>query len=60
VVFGIVLYAPVVRRQRAGLERGGPTDPDYVAATRRSTALGILTTVLVVAIVFLMVTKPTL
>lgn len=59
VILGIAVYAPLVRQQRAALERGGPTDPDYVAAERRSTTLGIVTTIVVVAIVFLMVTKPT-
>lgn len=58
VVIGMAVYLPIVRAQRAALDRGGPMDPAYLGATRRSTALGVLTTVVVVAIVVLMVVKP--
>ncbi len=56
-VTGIVGFGPAVRRQLAEAERD-PTGPDYEAAARRSSALGVLTTTIVLIIVFLMVTKP--
>ncbi len=60
VLIGIVLFAPTARRQRDLLERVGPDDPAYRAAAARSTMLGVITVIDVLAIVFLMVTKPVL
>ena len=54
---GIALFAPAIRRQLAEAERDVSSE-SYRAAAARSTALGILTTVLVLVIVVLMVTKP--
>jgi uncharacterized membrane protein len=56
-VIGIAFFAPAIRRQLAEAERG-VTSASYRAAASRSTALGILTTVLVFVILVLMVTKP--
>ena len=56
-VFGIVAFAPALRRQLAEAERD-PTSPAYAAAARRSNAFGLLATAIAVTIVFLMVTKP--
>jgi uncharacterized membrane protein len=59
-VLGIVAYAPAVRRQIQLLETKGFDSPDYQAVARRSTLFGILVTVDVILIVFLMVVKPAL
>jgi uncharacterized membrane protein len=56
-VIGIALFAPAIRRQLAEAERDVTSDAYRVAASR-STVLGIVTTVLVLIIVVLMVTKP--
>lgn len=60
VVVGIVVYSPALRRQIELLETGGPGTPDYAQTSARARNSGILLAVLVVSIVFLMVTKPTL
>jgi uncharacterized membrane protein len=57
---GIAAYAPVMREQLRQLENGGPDAPPYQAAARRGVILGILVTLDVVIIVFLMVVKPAL
>ena len=57
-VLGITVYAPVVRRLRAEAERDVHS-PAYAAIERRQRAMGVLVTILVVAIVVLMVAKPT-
>lgn len=67
-VLGITVYAPVLRRQVSLAERLASDDGDedqstiveYRDVRRRSTQLGILATALVVVIVTLMVTQPTL
>lgn len=56
-VIGIAAFAPAIRRQLAEAERD-VTSPAYQAAARRSTTLGLITTVLALLIVVLMVTKP--
>ena len=58
VIVGIWLYRPVLRRQRAALAASGPASAEYVGLARRGQTLGIATAVIVIAIVFLMVTKP--
>ncbi|HEX9823194.1 MAG TPA: DUF2269 family protein [Actinomycetota bacterium] len=60
VLGGILLYAPILRRQNDLLESEGPASPAYRALADRARAVGIGLTVLVLTIVFLMVTKPTL
>jgi uncharacterized membrane protein len=59
-LLGIIAYAPVVRRQIQLLESKGFDSPDYQAVAKRSTLFGILVTVDVILIVFLMVVKPAL
>ncbi len=59
-LLGALVYAPVVRRQIKALETDGFDSPDYQAASKRGTLLGILVTLDVIVIVFLMVVKPTL
>lgn len=56
-VVGIVFYAPAIRRQLAAAE-ADPTSAEYAAAARRSNTLGVMTIVIVGAIVALMVLKP--
>jgi len=58
-VIGVFVYAPTIRRQLAEAERD-PTSATYAAIERRSTLLGVTTLVVVIVIVALMVTKPTL
>ena len=60
VVLGLALYTPLLRRQRAVLESSGAESPEYQAVSARARVLGIATGVIVLAIVFLMVVKPTL
>jgi uncharacterized membrane protein len=57
VIVGIFVYAPTIRRQLEEAERD-PNSPAYAAIERRSTLLGLVTLVAVLAIVTLMVTKP--
>ncbi len=60
-LLGILVYAPAFRRQIALAESpAGPGSPEYAAAARRSNILGIVVTLIVVAIVYLMVVKPPL
>ncbi len=59
VLVAVLGYSPALRRQLA-LAAGGDTgSAEYEAVSRRATVSGIVTAVLVVAIVFFMVTKPT-
>ncbi len=59
-VLGLLVYAPAFRRQIELAETLGPASPEYTAAARRGTILGIAVTLVVVAVVFVMVTKPRL
>jgi uncharacterized membrane protein len=56
-VIGIAAFGPAIRRQLVEAERD-VTSSAYQAAARLSTTLGLITTVLVLLIVVLMVTKP--
>ena len=58
-VFGIFVYAPLLRQQVAVLETHGRGSAEYHAIASRSTAFGVAVTLDVIAIVFLMVVKPT-
>ncbi len=53
-------YTPLLRRQIAALEAGGPASDAYTRAAKRALRVGILLAALVLLIVFLMVAKPTL
>ena len=57
VLMGIFLYSPAIKRQLAAAE-ADPSSAEYRAAANRSNLLGILTTLDVLVIVVLMVTKP--
>jgi uncharacterized membrane protein len=57
-VIGIAGYTPALARQIRVLEAAGPDAPEYTAANARQTALGIVTTVIAVTIVWLMVFRP--
>jgi len=59
-LLGIVVYAPMARRQIQLLESEGFDSPKYQAVAKQSTGLGVLVTLDVVIIVFLMVVKPAL
>ena len=56
----ILVYSPVLRRQIALLEGGRQSTAEYDAASKKGRAVGIFLAVLVIVIVFMMVTKPTL
>ena len=60
IVVGIVLFAPVLRRQVSLLESGAGQTPEFRQLARRSTILGIVTMVDVLLIIVMMVFKPTL
>jgi uncharacterized membrane protein len=60
VVLAAAVYTPTLRKQIEELEAEGSQTPRYQALARRSTVSGIVLGVIVVGIVFLMVTKPTL
>jgi uncharacterized membrane protein len=57
---GIGAYSPALRRQIQAAEAEGPSSASYRAASRQAQLFGAITTVLVVAIVFVMVVKPVL
>ncbi len=59
-LLGIIVYAPVVREQIRLVESVGFENPSYQAVARKSNLLGLLVTLDVVVIVFLMVVKPAL
>ena len=54
------VYTPTLRKQIEVLEAEGPASARYRALARQSTVSGVALGVIVVVIVFLMVTKPTL
>lgn len=57
---GLAGYTPALRAQIETLRAEGPDAAGYLRIARRARWLGIVEAVLVVAIVFLMVTKPAL
>lgn len=58
VLVGTLLIAPNFRAQIRALDSEGPASAAYRAAAARGRTLGLLVSLDVVAIVFLMVTKP--
>jgi uncharacterized membrane protein len=60
VILAAGVYTPTLRRQIEALEAEGPGSARYQALARRQSVSGIVLGVIVVVIVFLMVTKPTL
>ncbi|MGH2710767.1 MAG: DUF2269 family protein [Actinomycetota bacterium] len=59
-LIGIIVYAPLIRRQLAILQAEGPGSAGYRHLTERAKRLGVTLSLMVIVIVFLMVTKPTL
>ena len=59
-VLAFVVISPNFRAQLRALETAGPASTEFRAAAARGRTFGILVSVMVLAIVFLMVTKPTL
>jgi len=60
VALGFFVYTPMLRNQIHALETIGPASDDYKRYASNARFVGILLAVIVVVIVFLMVTKPTL
>ena len=60
VALGFFVYTPLLRNQIRELETAGPQAEDYRRYASNARFVGILLAVIVVAIAFLMVTKPTL
>lgn len=60
IIVGLGMYTPSLRRQISIFESEGPTSNNYRTAARRGTIIGAVLAVDAIAIVFLMVTKPTL
>jgi uncharacterized membrane protein len=60
VILAAAVFTPTLRRQIEALEAEGPQTARYQALAARSRVSGIVLGVIVVVIVFLMVTKPTL
>jgi uncharacterized membrane protein len=58
IVLGLGLYTPTLRKQIAVLEERGVTSAEYRSLATRGTVVGLILAVDVIAIVFLMVTKP--
>ena len=59
-LFGLAVYSPALTRQIETLERDGPESSGYRAAALRATTFGIAVMVPILAILFLMVAKPSL
>jgi len=60
VALGFFVYTPMLRNQINALETTGPESEDYKRYASNERFVSILLAVIVVVIVFLMVTKPTL
>ena len=60
VLLGLLVYTPTLRDQIRLIEAGAGATVEYAALARRGSIVGVVLAVDVVAIVFLMVTKPLL
>ncbi|HYZ10496.1 MAG TPA: DUF2269 family protein [Actinomycetota bacterium] len=60
VILAAGVYTPTLRRQIEALEAEGPGSARYRALAKRQAISGVVLGIIVVVIVFLMVTKPTL
>jgi uncharacterized membrane protein len=58
-VVAFLFYSPTLKRQIAAYEAGGAQSAEFVQLGARGRAVGIVLAVLVVAIIVLMVVKPT-
>jgi uncharacterized membrane protein len=59
-LFGLAVYSPALTRQIETLERDGSQSAAYRSAALRATTFGIAVMVPILAILFLMVVKPSL
>ena len=59
-LFGLAVYSPLLSRQIDALERDGPESAAYRTVAMRATVTGIAVMLPILAIVFFMVTKPSL
>jgi len=59
-ILGIGFYSPALRRQIAALESDGASSQAYRSVSARASRIGVVTMLPVLAILFLMVIKPTL
>jgi hypothetical protein len=59
-LFGLAVYSPALTRQIETLERDGPPSSAYPTAALQATIFGIAVMVPILAILFLMVVKPSL
>jgi uncharacterized membrane protein len=60
IVLGFFVYTPLLRTQIRALETRGADSTEYREAASSARLMGILIGIIVVVIVFLMVTKPTI
>jgi uncharacterized membrane protein len=60
VALGFFVYTPMLRGQIRALETSGPGSDDYRHQAGNARFVGVVLAIIVVVIVFLMVTKPTL
>ena len=60
VLLGLLVYTPTLRTRIRLIESGAGETGEYRRLAKRGTTVGIVLAVDVIAIVFLMVTKPTL
>ena len=60
VALGFFVYTPMLRNQIHALETAGADSEDYKRHSANARFVGIVLAAIVVVIVFLMVTKPTL
>jgi uncharacterized membrane protein len=59
-IVGLVFYTPALTRQVEAIEAEGAQSTHYKAAAARATIYGLATLPIILAIVFMMVVKPTL
>ncbi|MGH7714804.1 MAG: DUF2269 family protein, partial [Vulcanimicrobiaceae bacterium] len=59
VIIGAAMYSPTLKKQIAAVVSGGVNSPEAVKLASRGQNIGIALVLIVLAIVFLMVVKPT-
>jgi uncharacterized membrane protein len=60
IILGFFVYTPLLRSQIRSLDARGPQSAEYRTVSANARFVGIVLAIIVVVIVFLMVTKPTL
>jgi uncharacterized membrane protein len=58
IALGYGVYTPTLRRQIAALEARGPQDPEFLRLSTRGMIAGMVLSLIVLAIIYLMVFKP--